>query len=269
MLFGCIELTNERKTMNRFLFASIAMLGMVYMAHAQDAPKTVEVVFDNLHLPVFLSWERVGNPKEKGELPCDEKNPIAVAGKIPAGRIAVQLLPKYGQAWLSPAQYQIDAGKKTEYTVFRQILLLNAGEKLTVKCGTALAPWNSTIISLKSEPVLIGMARPGADFEVEKWKAGKGGKEEFSNSPLFLAKYGSKKIAEKLAKNYLATGEQRIDHWSIVPSVQLKDLTEEELSKAAQKGIEALMLKYNRAGTLTHEEDLELAKKYLKQISKK
>ncbi len=267
MLFGCTETTTlyEDHAMIRF-FAALCLCGtLTSVVSAQDTPKnTVDVTFDNVTLPIFLKWQQIGG-KLNGEIPVNEKDPTGVAGKLPAVEMVVQVRAKSGDAWVTPAQYRVgNNGKPSEYTVFMHTLVLKEGEPLKIKCGNPLAPANSAIVMYENYPMLIGMARPIADYEIEKWEDGTGGREEFNSSPMFLAKYGKEKMASKIAAHFLRTGEYRIDHWSVVPSVFHKNLKQDVLEKQVERGIDAVLLKWlPRDGS--NRKQLDAAKALLKE----
>ena len=220
---------------------------LVLLASPVGAEQTVAVECSDMTLPVIVYWE--GSDGAKGEIEGGK-------GKMPAGKLKVQVKPARTGGYYTPVRFCLNDGELGEITLFPQIFDFKDKDVLNVHCERPIAPWNSSMVDHNGKPVLVGLSRPWAIFEVRKWEAGKGGKEEYANSAFFLAKYGIDEMARRVAHRMVAEKEERTDHVGVLPSVG-EVLTEAELRAVVTAGLNALLGKCPLEGPSIAEEIAE------------
>lgn len=225
--------------MSRFLVGAVAFV--LSFCSVQVGVAEVTVTYTGETLPVYIVYD--GTKKEQ---PFFETNTVdgVVMRKFPlkAGTVKLWVRPKYNHSCFMPVQYAKNSENFGEPTVSAQTFEVKDGDDIFIRILRPIAPWNAIVVEAKGKPVLVGLARPTIDNrQLQNWESGDGaGEEEFSSSLFFLAEYGVPKMAARVAKNYKATGKDRIDHLSVIPSLGL-ELTEEELAEVVTDGLNRLM----------------------------
>ncbi len=200
-----------------------------------QAEQKASLKIENQTLPVIVRWTT-----DKGEPESLESD-----GPLPVGTLTVSLSSRMTNAWYQAGTFQVNDGPKSELTLTPLIVTLKKGDRLTIHCASPVAPWNGVIVEHANLPILVSLARPLGGYDVKKWEDGKGGPEEFPNSPFFIAHYGEKEMAKRLAASYFATGKDRADHLSVIPATrfQKNDLSEKVLAEIIERGLIQLRTK--------------------------
>ncbi len=226
--------------MYRFFVGAAAFV--LSFCSVQVGVAEVTITYTGETLPVYVVY---GDGTKKGQ-PYFETNVVdgVVLRKFPvkAGNVKIWVRPKYNQSCFMPVQYALNGDTFGEPTISAESFTVKDGDDIFIRILKPIAPWNSIVVEAKGKPVLVGLARPTIDNrELLNWESGDGaGEEEFSSSLFFLAEYGVEKMAVRVAKNYKATGKDRIDHISVIPSVGL-ELSEEELVEVVTNGLTKIM----------------------------
>jgi hypothetical protein len=166
------------------------------------------------------------------------------------GKVSVTAASYATDAYYVVVRYSINDGRKSDLVLGKHSLELQAGDVLTVHEVGIVPPPNAALVPLKGESVLVSLMFPAGIANPD----GFSGPEEFRSSAMFVAKYGTKTVATRLAEkarnetderafgNY--RGDQQIAvHRQADPDGKVTaDVTVEELSEAIQLGLLQLQL---------------------------
>mgnify|MGYP001184566254 CR=1 FL=1 len=242
---------------------------------------TVSVTARNVQFPCFLQWT-ANNETKTITLPTGETTlslPID-------GPTTLFCRPFRTSCWLQPVEVWVAKDGKDLSCLGRLLgrspLPLQDRDEVVVFFEDPVAPWNAVCVPIKGESVLVTLERPNAAYDADKWLAGQwDAQEEFPNTALFWARYGSAGLAKELAAYFVSqrTGTENWFvfrgnmHTSLVVqtnnaedvSQAMQTISQEELEKELLKAFELLRRRMSPDGG-TVDAEITLADEILLQL---
>ncbi len=182
----------------------------------------------------------------------DAKETLYASGTTAvSGKVTVEVASSPTNGYYVVYKIKHNKDPYTDQIVGKYEIELKAGDTLTVLEVGIVPPSNAALVPFKGGSVLVSLMYPPAVANPDDFN----GTEEFRSSALFVAKYGSKAVATKLAKDAKAAGPEAWNHRNDqqisvvressggkVIKAQL-EATEDELANAIQLGLIQLQLR--------------------------
>ncbi len=248
---------------------------------AEGHEGTVLVTARNVQFPCFLQWT-ANNKTRTITLPTGESKFSLPIG----GPTTLFCRPFRTSCWLQPVELWVSGnGEEPSFLgrlLGRSPLSLQDRDEVVVFFEDPVAPWNAVCVPIRGESVLVTLERPNAAFDTDKWLAGKwDAQEEFPNTALFWAHYGSAGLAKELAAYFVAE-RGGTDNWFVFRgkmhtslvvqtnnaedvSQAMQTISQEELEQELFEAFELLRRRMSPDGGTVNEE-INLAGELLLQL---
>lgn len=182
----------------------------------------------------------------------DTKQTLYASGATSlSGKVTVEVAASPTNGYYVVYKIRLNNGVYSDQQVGTYEVELKTTDTLHVKQIGIVPPSNAALVPFKGGSVLVSLMYPPAVANPDDFN----GTEEFRSSALFVAKYGSKAVATKLAKDAKAAGPEAWNHRNNqqisvvressggkVIKAQL-EATEDELADAIQLGLIQLQLR--------------------------
>lgn len=167
-----------------------------------------------------------------------------------SGKVTVEAAAAPTGGYYVVAKYKLNDGNYSDLIVGKYEVDLKDGDTLTVQQVGIVPPSNAALVPFKGGSILVSLMYPAAVANPDDFD----GKEEFRSSAMFVAKYGSKAVATKLAKDAKSAGAEAWNHrndqqLSVIRESRngkvvkaQAEATEAELAEAIQVGLLQLQL---------------------------
>jgi len=266
------ELENKERLMPRFVSDEEL---------AEFHKGTVSVTARNVQFPCFLQWT-ANNETKTITLPTGE-----TTLSLPVdGPTTLFCRPYRSSCWLQPVEVWVSGDGEEPSCLGRLLgrtpLTLQDQDEVVVFFEDPVAPWNAVFVPVSGESVLVTLERPHAAHDTDKWLTGEwDAQEEFPNTALFWARYGSAGLARELAE-YFVSQRNGTDNWFVFRGVmhtsivvqtdnaedvshEMQTISQEELEKELFMAFELLRQRMSPTGR-TVDEEITLAGEMLHQL---
>lgn len=215
----------------------------------------VKVIARNVKFPCFLEWTADG--KSRSEVLTTGETTL----NLPLGSpVTVFCRPFHTAGWLQTVQifvkHDSEEVVRLGSVLGKTPLTLNNNDEVVIFFQEPVLPWNAVCVPVGNESILVTLERPRAEYDTDKWLAGTWeGHEEFPNTPMFWAQYGSQGLSEELAASFIAQRNEFKDqfdfrgsmHTSVFvqgaglkPSLTMQQVTQKELEAVLFRAFEQL-----------------------------
>lgn len=254
----------------KYISRILVICACVLVVHAVRAEEQVSVSLTSSTFPIRGKWV-VG--EKSGSF--DAQAPF----KVPAGDVTFMVGQDHSAVFnlgfaghfTQPFELFVEGRGRTPAFLTKCKIGLKPDEKVIMRLGQPLPPWNAVMIRIKRTWVLVTLERPSPEHDLNKLKAGEWDrKEELPNTMLFWARDGNSEMATELAQAYVKDRnnfQRGLRHTSIMVKGPL-DITENDLAKELTEAFALLRTQATPNGQ-TVEQLITEAKGLLKEVPKK